>query len=375
MWVQRYEKGQGELRAAPILSNTITRNPYFCAMSTTAVVILNWNGRALLEQFLPAVMQHTGSGAEIIVADNASTDDSVAFLEAHYPGIRIIRNSRNGGYARGYNEALAEVDADYYVLLNSDIEVTPGWLQPLVKLMDENPGMAACQPKIRSFHQRECFEYAGAAGGFIDKWGFPFCRGRLFNAFETDNGQYNDTCDVFWATGACLMMRATDWKAAHGLDEDFFAHMEEIDLCWRLRNMGRRIGYCGNSTVFHVGGGTLSQINPRKTFLNFRNNLVMIAKNHAPGWFGIKIFLRLIIDGVAGVRFLLSGDWKHCFAVIRAHFNFYAQLPRTLKKRRKLKAGISQYATSAVYNGSVVFAHFLHGKKHFSELDAGKFSR
>lgn len=351
------------------------KTPIFAPMSTTAVVILNWNGRALLEQFLPAVVANTHGSVQLVVADNASTDDSVVWLEQNYPQIRVIRNSLNGGYARGYNESLNKVEADYFVLLNSDIEVTPGWLEPLVKLMDENPDMAACQPKIRSFRHREEFEYAGAAGGFIDKWGFPFCRGRLFNTFETDNGQYDDTCDVFWATGACLMMRATDWRTAEGLDEDFFAHMEEIDLCWRLRNMGRRIGYCGNSLVYHIGGGTLSQINPKKTFLNFRNNLVMMAKNHAPGWFGVKIFLRLIIDGVAGARFLVAGDWKHCFAVLRAHFNFYGQLPRTLRKRKKLKAGIKSYATSAVYNGSVVIAHFGFGKKKFSDLDKEKFSR
>lgn len=369
---------KNERRDAPlflILCKTNLETAIFATMSTTAVVILNWNGRALLEQFLPSVVAHTHSGAQLVVADNASTDDSIAFLEQHYPQVKIIRNTRNGGYAGGYNDALAKIDADYFVLLNSDIEVTAGWLEPLEQLMDAHPDMAACQPKIRSFRHREAFEYAGAAGGFIDKWGFPFCRGRMFNTFETDNGQYDDTCDVFWATGACLMMRASDWRAAGGLDEDFFAHMEEIDLCWRLRNMGRRIGYCGNSMIYHLGGGTLSQINPQKTFLNFRNNLVMMAKNHAPGWFGIKIFLRLIIDGVAGIRFLMSGDWKHCIAVLRAHFNFYGQLPRTLRKRKALQAGIRHYATSAVYDGSVVFAHFAFGKKFFSDLDKEKFTR
>lgn len=343
-------------------------------MSKTAVVILNWNGQSLLEQFLPGVVQHTGSSAKIIVADNASTDSSIAYIEKFFPQVGIIRNATNGGYAQGYNEALQHVDADYFVLLNSDIEVTPGWLDPLIALMDNNPDMAACQPKIRSWHNRDQFEYAGAAGGYIDKWGFPFCRGRIFNTFETDHGQYDDTRDVFWATGACLMIRAEDWRAQQGLDQDFFAHMEEIDLCWRLRNTGRRIAYCGKSTVYHVGGGTLAQINPRKTFLNFRNNLIMLTKNHAPTWFSAKLFLRLLLDGVAGIRFLVAGDWKHCIAVLHAHFSFYSSLMKTLNKRRQLKKQIQSYNTSEIYKGMLIVEHFLKGKNKFSELKAERFN-
>jgi hypothetical protein len=343
-------------------------------MSTTAVVILNWNGKSLLEQFLPGVIQNTGNSAQVILADNASTDDSVAYVEKKFPQTRIIRNNQNGGYAKGYNEALEHVDTNYYVLLNSDIEVTSGWLEPLIQLMDENPDMAACQPKILSWKHRNQFEYAGAAGGYIDKWGFPFCRGRIFNVFETDQGQYDDTRDVFWATGACLMIRASDWKAQQGLDEDFFAHMEEIDLCWRLRNSGKRIGYCGRSTVYHVGGGTLSQISPRKTVLNFRNNLIMLTKNHASGWFTVKLALRLLLDGIAGVYFLFGGDGRHCLAVLKAHFSFYSELGKTFRKRKQLKKQIKIYNTSTIYKRMIVFDHFILGKKKFSDLDYDLFN-
>ncbi|GAB4141981.1 MAG: glycosyltransferase family 2 protein [Bacteroidia bacterium] len=343
-------------------------------MSKAAVVILNYNGRKYLEQFLPGVLAHSPSWAEIIVADNASTDDSVDFLKKHFPQVRIIQNAENGGFAKGYNDALSHVDAEYFVLLNSDIEVPENWLEPCIALLEQHPEAAACQPKIRAFHQKDEFEYAGAAGGFIDKWGFPFCRGRIFDTYEKDNGQYNDDCEVFWATGACLVIRSSAWKAAEGFDADFFAHMEEIDLCWRLRNMGWKILYSGQSHIYHVGGGTLNKLSPRKTFLNFRNNLILIAKNHAPGWFFIKIFLRLCIDGMAGIRFLFSGDAEHCIAVLKAHFSFYASLGVTLKKRKALKTRISKWATGGVYNGSIVWDYFVGGKKKYSELDTTKFS-
>jgi GT2 family glycosyltransferase len=333
-----------------------------------AVVILNWNGKKFLEQFLPAVVQHSPSWAEVVVADNASADDSVAFVQQHFPSVRIIRNQVNGGFAKGYNDALKLVEAEYFVLLNSDVEVTANWLQPVIAMMDQGATIAACQPKIRAFNDREKFEYAGAAGGFIDKWGFPFCRGRIFDSYETDSGQYDDSCEVFWATGACLFVRRTAWIEAEGLDEDFFAHMEEIDLCWRLRNRGWKVMYCGDSMVFHVGGGTLSKQSARKTFLNFRNNLVLLVKNHAPGWFWIKIFLRMVIDGVASIRFLLAGDFAHGWAVQRAHFSFYGSLGKTIRKRKALKRGIRQYATSCIYEGNIVFDYFLRKKRTFTEL-------
>lgn len=344
-------------------------------MSKTAVVILNWNGRAFLEQFLPAVTAHSLGDCEVIIADNASTDDSLSWLAANYPSLRVIRNTVNGGFAKGYNDALRQVDAAYYVLLNSDVEVTAGWLEPVLALMDSDPTIAACQPKIRAFHDRDKFEYAGAAGGFIDKWGFPFCRGRIFDTYEKDEGQYDDNCEVFWATGACLFIRASAWKEAGGLDEDFFAHMEEIDLCWRLRNRGWRVMYCGQSTVYHVGGGTLSKQSSRKTFLNFRNNLVLLVKNHAPGWIFIKIFLRMVIDGIASLKFALTGDFAHGWAVQMAHMSFYGRLFKTIGKRKALKKEIGRYATSCIYDGNIVWKYFRKGIRKFSELEKEKFSR
>ncbi len=343
-------------------------------MTKAAVIILNWNGRSFLEQFLPAVVQHNPSWSEVIVADNASADDSVEWVKKNFPGVRIVRNAVNGGFAKGYNDALREVDAEYFVLLNSDVEVTPGWMEPVIALMDSDVSVAACQPKIRSWHDRDKFEYAGAAGGFIDKWGFPFCRGRIFDSYETDSGQYDDSREVFWATGAALFVRATAWKEAGGLDEDFFAHMEEIDLCWRLRNRGWKVMYCGQSVVFHVGGGTLSKQSPKKTFLNFRNNLVLLLKNHAPGWLLVKIFLRMVIDGIASVRFVLAGDFAHGWAVQHAHFSFYGRLGKTIRKRKQLKKEITRYATSCIYEKNIVAEYFLRGKKKFSDLDNSKFS-
>ncbi len=344
-------------------------------MKRVAVVILNWNGRSFLEQFLPGVVANSPDWCEIIVADNASTDDSVSWLNTHYPHIRQLHNAKNGGFAKGYNDALRQLNTEYFVLLNSDVDVAKNWIEPVIALMDSDVSIAAAQPKIRAFHHPEQFEYAGAAGGFIDKWGFPFCRGRIFDSFESDTGQYNDTCDLFWATGAALFVRRSDWVLAQGLDEDFFAHMEEIDLCWRLRNLGKRICYCPDSVVYHVGGGTLSKQSPKKTFLNFRNNLILLAKNHAPGFFALKIFLRFCIDGIAAWRFLAGGDVGHFWAVARAHFSFYGSLPKTLRKRRALKAQIKNYATSGIYLGSIVKAYFLNGKKKFTDLDPAKFSR
>ena len=245
-------------------------------MTKTAVVILNWNGKKFLEQFLPYVIKHSSSDAEVIVADNASNDDSVEFLKNNYPEIQIINNNENGGFSKGYNEALSKIDAEYYVLLNSDIEVTENWIKPIIDLMDSDKSIAVCQPKLRSYHQKEMFEYAGAAGGFIDKYGYPFCRGRIFNSIEVDNGQYDDTCEVFWATGAAMFVRAELYHKFGGLDNDFFAHMEEIDFCWRLKNEGYKIMYCADSVVYHVGGGTLPKNSSRKTFLNFRNNFNLL---------------------------------------------------------------------------------------------------
>ena len=334
-----------------------------------AVVILNWNGKGFLEQFLPSVFVCNTAGSEIIVADNASTDDSIAFLKSTYPQVRVIQNAGNGGFAKGYNDALKLVESEYYVLLNSDVEVTPGWIDAVVRLMDGDKSIAACQPKIRSFYDKKIFEYAGAAGGFIDKFGYPFCRGRILDTLEEDTGQYDDVREVFWATGACLFVRAELYHKVKGFDEDFFAHMEEIDLCWRLKNLGHKIMYCPDSIVFHVGGGTLNKTSPKKTYLNFRNNLILLCKNHPPEYFLLKLKWRMILDGVAGMKFLFSGQFPHFMAVLKAHFSFYGSLGRSLKKRRSLKKGVKAYTTTAVYLHSIIADYYIRGKKTFREID------
>ena len=343
-------------------------------MSSTriAVVILNWNGKDFLSRFLPGIIANSGA-AEIVVADNASTDDSVSFVKSHFPTVVLIQNTSNGGFAKGYNDALREVKATYYVLLNSDVEVTPGWIDAPLHLLESDPDIAACQPKILDYNNRSSFEYAGAAGGYLDKFGFPFCRGRIFDSYEKDESQYNDSREIFWATGACLFIRADAYHNQHGLDEDFFAHMEEIDLCWRLKNEGFKIMYCAGSKVYHVGGGTLSKSNPHKTYLNFRNNLILLCKNHAPGFFLLKLLLRMKLDAIAAFKFLFSGDGKHFVAVVQAHFSFYSTLPLTLRKRRSLRKKIRSYSKTAIYKKSIVFDYYLRGKRKFSELDKNSF--
>lgn len=339
-----------------------------------AVVILNYNGKHFLEKFLPAIIEHSPSAA-IYVADNGSTDDSVQFLAEKFPGISQILNNGNFGYAEGYNLALKKVEADYYVLLNSDVEVTPGWLEPILGMMEADHTIAACQPKILDYHQRHLFEYAGAAGGFIDRFGYPFCRGRVFNSIETDNGQFNDAAEVFWATGACLFVRSSAFWQVNGFDGWYFAHMEEIDLCWKLKNLGHRIFIQPSSVVYHIGGGTLNKLSKRKTYLNFRNNLTTFTKNHQSRGLFIKILFRMILDGVAAFKFLFEGQPKHFFAVIRAHFSFYRHLPQVLAERRRLKnlPGF-RFSFSRVYRRNIAVEYFLRGKKNFSELKAGFFT-
>lgn len=334
-----------------------------------AVVILNWNGKNFLEKFLPSVVACNSSYAEIIIADNASKDDSIDFLKKNYPQLRIIQNANNRGFAKGYNDALKQVEAEYYVLLNSDVEVTAGWLDAVIKLMDSDKNIAACQPKIKAYNNKSSFEYAGAAGGFIDKYGYPFCRGRILEKIEEDKGQYDDVREIFWATGACMFVRAECYHRIEGLDEDFFAHMEEIDLCWRLKNFGYKIMYCPHSTIYHVGGGTLSKTSPKKTFLNFRNNLMLICKNHPPKFFFSKMWLRMNLDGLAAFKFLFSGQFLHFIAVLRAHFHFYTLIGRTLKKRKRLQKQITQYTTTAVYLHCIVIDFYVRGKKTFKEID------
>jgi len=326
-----------------------------------AVVILNWNGKVLLEQFLPTVIQYSPE-ADIYVADNASTDDSLNFLKAEYPEIKIIENRENGGYAKGYNDALQQVDSDIYCLLNSDVEVTNNWLSPILGAFKNDPETAIIQPKILDFKNKAYFEYAGAAGGFIDKYGYPYCRGRIFDTLEKDSGQYNDTSSIFWASGACLFIRADVFKLLNGFDEAFFAHMEEIDLCWRARNLNYRITYVGNSTIYHVGGATLHASNPKKTYLNFRNNLFILVKN-APGNLLFLVFTRLVLDGIAGVKFIFSLKPKQTLAILRAHFSFYRHLPTLIKQRKTLQQKSNYYIKT-----SIVWSYFVRNKRFFKSL-------
>lgn len=335
-----------------------------------AIVILNWNGKKFLEKFLPFVVEYSKNMAEVIIADNASTDDSVTFLRSAFPELRIIQNSENGGFAKGYNDALAQVDADYFVLLNSDIEVTPNWIEPVIQLMETDPAIAACQPKLISYYDREKFEYAGAAGGFIDKYGYPFCRGRLFQSIEQDTGQYDDVFEVFWATGACMFVRAEIYRKLGGLDNRFFAHMEEIDFCWRAKNEGFKIMYCPGSVVYHVGGGTLPKKSSKKTYLNMRNNNIMLFKN-LPDERLVRVFsARLFLDGIAAVKFLFDGGFGDFFAVIRAHWKFFSMIP-VLRKERKIS---NHFPVSKIYNKNLVYEYFLKGKRKFSDLKPGWFS-
>ncbi len=323
-----------------------------------AVVILNWNGQKLLAQFLPSIIQYSQK-ATIYVADNASTDDSVSFVKTNYPTIKIIENKGNFGYAKGYNEALQEVEEEIYALVNSDIEVTENWLQPIITLFENNSKTSIIQPKILDFKNKEYFEYAGAGGGFIDKYGFPYCRGRIFDTIEKDNGQYNDTTEIFWASGACFFIRKEVFRELTGFDADFFAHQEEIDLCWRAFNKGYVAKYCGQSTVYHVGGATLDAENPKKTFLNFRNSLWMLTKNLPKNKLFPVLFIRLSLDGIAGIRFLTQGKFKHLWVVLQAHFYFYHRLFQFLGKRDK------QQLEAYFKTKSIVFEYFVKGKKIF----------
>ncbi|GAB4480217.1 MAG: glycosyltransferase family 2 protein [Thermoflexibacter sp.] len=332
-----------------------------------AVVILNYNGKKYLAQFLPSVIAYTQE-AKIIVADNGSTDDSLVFLSEQYPDIEVISMKQNTGFSTGYNLALRQVSAEYYVLLNSDIEVSPHWLTPLLRLMEGNPQIAACQPKIKAFHAKHQFEHAGAGGGFIDIFGFPFCRGRILDLTEKDLGQYDDNKEVFWTSGACMLIRANLYHELGGLDDDFFAHMEEIDLCWRLKNAGHQLFYCGESEVFHVGGGTLSYQSPKKLYLNFRNSLVMLVKNTpfpAVLWL---TFLRMVIDGVGGIWFLFKGNWRNFYVVLQSHFYFYRHFFSILQKRKKARNIAKIDAHPQIFKGSIVWEYFIKKKKKFSEI-------
>lgn len=337
----------------------------------TAVVILNWNGKDFLKKFLPDVVKHSKDVAEVIVADNASTDDSLDFLKENFPEIRIIQLEENYGFSKGYNESLKKVDADFYVLLNSDIRVTPQWIEPVVEMMENDKKISAVQPKILSFNKPDKFEYAGGAGGFIDKYGYPFCRGRIFQNIETDHGQYDNKTEIFWASGACMFVRADLYHKFDGLDNDFFAHMEEIDFCWRLKSQGYKIMFCPESTVYHVGGGTLPKSSSRKTYLNFRNNNYLMYKN-LPSNRLVRVFLaRYFFDAVASFKFLFEGGFKDFMAVIRAHASFWRNHGKMRQKRKKLK----HPEVSQIYQSNIAFDHYLKMISRFSDLDQKKFSK
>lgn len=333
---------------------------------SVAVVILNWNGRKFLEQFLPSVFNSSYSNLQVIVGDNHSTDDSVAFLAQNFPLVKVIVNDANYGFSEGYNKVLAQVEADYFVLLNSDVEVHNNWIKPVIDLLESDEDIAIAQPKIKSAINRKDFEHAGAAGGFLDVLMYPFCRGRIFETVEQDNHQYNDNCEIFWASGCALFIRSAIWKRVGGLDANFFAHMEEIDLCWRVKNLGYKVMYCAQSTVWHVGGGTLSIENPHKTFLNFRNNYYLIRKNLKPRKVLFIVPLRFCLDFLALLKFVFAGKFKNAMAISKAHRNVILSL---FSNKIKFNKDISKTPnTAGLYKNSIVWDYFVLGNKTFDKL-------
>ncbi len=329
-----------------------------------AIVILNWNGHKLLEKFLPTMLKYSKDDATIYVADNNSSDDSIELLKTKFPEVKIIQNKINGGYAKGYNDALQHVDAEIYALVNSDIEVTKDWLKPIIKQFKEDNNTVAIQPKLLDYKNKSKFEYAGAAGGFVDFMGYPYCKGRIFMELEDDKHQYDDTYNIFWATGACFFIKSDIYHQLKGFDEDYFAHQEEIDLCWRIQNEGYKIQYVGASAVYHVGGATLKETNPHKTFLNFRNSLFTICKNVPKRFVFFVVLFRLVLDGIAGLKFMIELRPIHTWAIIKAHFSFYKYLPKMLNKRRNISFKKTNY-----YNCfSIVWQHFVLRKKIFKDL-------
>lgn len=335
-----------------------------------AIVILNWNGEQLLKQFLPSVIEFSkGDSTEIIVADNGSTDDSLLLIAKEFPEVKTLDLKQNFGFARGYNEALKQIEADYFVILNSDVEVTADWLKAPIGLMETDKNIAAVQPKILSYHKKTHFEYAGAAGGFIDRFGYPFCRGRLFNEVEADNGQYNNTVDIFWASGACMFVRSDHFREVGGFDADFWAHQEEIDLCWRLKNRGVRVVFTPESVVYHLGGGTLSYDNPQKLFLNFRNNLWLLYKNLPANQLFYILFIRMILDAVAAFKLLAEFNFNGIRSVLKAHYHFYKSLPDINRKRKQASLNGHFSLPAEKLHRSIVFQFYIRKRKLFSEIN------
>lgn len=339
-------------------------------MIKIAIVILNWNGKRYLEKFLPSILNNSNDdGYCVCVADNGSSDDSVEWISKHYPDVKMIALDRNYGFAQGYSKALEQIDSEYFVLLNSDVEVTPHWLTPVIQIMDNDKSIAACMPKMKSYDNRELFEYAGAAGGFIDNFGYPFCRGRILNIIEKDEGQYDDMREIFWASGACMFLRASAYFEAGGLDPDFFAHMEEIDLCWRLKRMGYKIIYTPEVTVYHVGGGTLPNNTPRKIFLNYRNNLFLLFKNLPSDRFLHVILTRLVLDCISSLVYIMQLKISFFWSVIKAHFAFYGSIRKLIIKRKKIKRIEKVSKAGEVFPGAVLVMFFIRRKRHFKQLE------
>jgi len=339
----------------------------------TAVVILSYNGTKWHELFLPKIVEEAHTGYEVIVVDNASTDDTLSYVQTNFPTIHTLQIAVNFGFANGYYEGLKHIKAKYFVLLSADFEVTEGWFPPLHAAMERDEMLAACQPKIRYWRDKECFEYAGAGGGFMDNWGYLFCRGRIFFDIEKDKGQYDDNIEVFWASGGCFMVRADLYEKVGGLDKDLYAHMEEVDVCWRLKNAGYKIGYIGKSLVYHVGGSVISYGSPAKLYYNFRNNLILLIKNEKTSKLLWLFPFRLMLDGVAGLRLLLTGEYKQTGTILKAHFHFYRDLGKWLQRRRENKQLIALSSSKGrneegIYRRSIVWDYFLLRRKKFSEL-------
>ncbi|SFU53879.1 hypothetical protein SAMN05216480_106131 [Pustulibacterium marinum] len=327
-----------------------------------AVVILNWNGKKWLEKFLPTVIKYSPE-ANIYVADNASTDDSVSYVQNTFPQVKVIQNTLNGGYAQGYNQALKAIEEPYLCLLNSDVEVTENWLVPILALFEQNTEIAAIQPKILDYKNKACFEYAGAAGGFIDKFGYPFCRGRIFDTVEKDEGQYDDVSEIFWASGACFFIRNSEFKKHKGFDERFFAHMEEIDLCWRIKNSGKKVYYNYKSVVYHVGGGTLNSSRPQKTYLNFRNSLFTLLKNLPETTRNSIVFKRMTLDAIAIIKYLMTFKFGHALAIFNAHMAYYQNKQSFLQNDIKNDKNLNYYLVE-----SIVRQYYVSKRKQFRNL-------
>jgi GT2 family glycosyltransferase len=334
----------------------------------TAVVILSYNGRKWHEQFLPLIVSEAASGYDVVVVDNASTDDTYEYLTDNWPEVKTLQIAVNKGFANGYYEALKQISAKYYILLSADFEVTHNWFPPLLHAMHQYEGLAACQPKIRYWREREYFEYAGAGGGFMDNFGYLFCRGRVFNDLEKDHGQYDDDIETFWASGGCLMVRADLYHDVGGLDADLYAHMEEVDLCWRLKNAGYKIGYVGGSTVYHVGGSVISYGSPQKLYYNFRNNLILLLKNERAGKLLWLFPVRLVLDGIAGLQMLAGGKFKETATIVKAHFHFYRSLGKWLGKRKEAQRIITHRNEVGIFRKSIVWQYFALRRKSFDKL-------